>query len=130
MLSEFEDIQREAHKKGLPVIAWIYPRGNAVKNRKKRELMAYSARVGLEIGADIIKMQSDGKKDDLEWAIKNAGRAKVVIAGGSRKNEKELLKEIREAVSVGCSGLAIGRNVWQNKNPLKITHKIKEIIWK
>jgi DhnA family fructose-bisphosphate aldolase class Ia len=33
-------------------------------------------------------------------------------------------------MKAGCIGLAIGRNVWQNKEPLKITKKIKKVIWK
>jgi len=130
MLSEFEGIQREAHKIGLPVICWIYPRGKGVSGKKKKDLMAYAARVGLEIGADIIKIQSDGKKEDLAWAVKSAGKVRVVIAGGRKKDEGDLIKEVREAMKVGCSGFAIGRNVWQSKNPLKISKKISEVIWK
>lgn len=129
MFLEFEEIQREAHKKGLPVIVWIYPRGKSVEKKKKKELMAYSTRVGLEIGADIIKIEPSGKKSDLEWAIKSAGMAKVVIAGGHKKNQKELLNEIKEAISVGCSGVAIGRNVWQHKNPLGISEKLRKVIF-
>ncbi|MGD9276116.1 MAG: hypothetical protein PVJ67_03000 [Candidatus Pacearchaeota archaeon] len=129
MFLEFENIQREAHKKGLPVIAWIYPRGKSVRGKKKRDLMAYATRLGLELGADIIKIESNGKKDDLSWAVKSAGKAKVVIAGGKKIKEKELLGEIKDAIEVGCSGLAIGRNVWQNKNPIKIAEKIRKVIW-
>jgi len=125
MLTEFENIQRSAHTKGLPVIVWIYPRGKSVEKKSKKELMAYAARVGLEIGADIIKVQSTGNMQDVKWAVKSAGKAKLVIAGGSKRNEKELLKEIDEAIAVGCSGLAIGRNIWQHPQPLKIGNKIK-----
>jgi len=130
MFQEFEGIQREAHKNNLPTVCWIYPRGKSVKGKKKRDLMAYSTRVGLEIGADIVKIHPTGKKQDLEWAIQAAGKSKVVIAGGTKKNEKDLLKEIKEAMSVGCTGLAIGRNIWQYKDPLELTKKIKKIIWK
>ncbi len=128
MLQEFENIQREAHSKGLPVIAWIYPRGKSVKNKNKAKLMSYSARTGLEIGADIIKLQYNGKMSDLKWAVKSAGKTKIVIAGGIKKGEKEVLKQIREIIQSGCIGIAIGRNIWQNKNPLEITKKIKKII--
>jgi len=130
MLKQFEEIQRQAHKANFPVIAWIYPRGKSVKGKSKKELMAYSARVGLEIGADIIKIVYNGKQKDLEWAVKSAGKTKVVIAGGTKKGEKELLKQIKEIIKSGAIGLAIGRNVWQSKNPIKITNKIKKIIWK
>ncbi len=129
MLVEFEKISEEAHKKGLPVIVWIYPRGKGVKGKKKKDLMAYATRVGLEIGADIVKIQSTGKKADIEWAVESAGKCKVVLAGGMKKSEKELLNEIRDAVKVGCIGIAIGRNVWQAKNPLKIAEKLQKVIW-
>src|SRR3989344_6959219 len=55
MIEDFEKIQREAHQNNLPVIAWIYPRGKKIKNDVSRENMVYAARVGLEIGADIVK---------------------------------------------------------------------------
>lgn len=129
MFQEFEKIEREAHSKGLPVIAWIYPGGKGIKKRSEKELMAYSARTGLEIGADIVKMHYNGNISDLKWAVKSAGKAKIVIAGGIKNNEKNLLKRIKEIINAGAIGLAIGRNVWQAKNPLEITKKIKKVIW-
>lgn len=129
MLQEFENIQRQAHKAGLPVIVWIYPRGKSVKGKSKTELMAYAARTGLEIGADIIKIRYEGSVKDLAWAVKSAGKTKVVVAGGVKKGEKVLLKQVKEIMQAGCIGLAIGRNVWQNKKPLEITKKIKKVIW-
>ncbi len=129
MLQEFENIQREAHAKGLPVIVWIYPRGKSIKGKNEAELMAYSTRTGLEIGADIIKIRYTGNPKDLVWAIKSAGKTKVVIAGGVKKGEREFLNQVKEIMSTGAIGLAIGRNVWQAKKPLEITKKIKKVIW-
>jgi len=130
MMQEFEKIQRKAHKQNLPVIAWIYPRGKSIKGKSSRDLMAYAARTGLEIGADIIKIRYSGNPRDLNWAVKSAGKTKIVIAGGMKKGEKVLLKQVREIMKTGTIGLAIGRNIWQNKKPLEITNKIKKIIWK
>jgi len=134
MFQEFENIQREAHKKGLPVIVWIYPRGKSIdkklKNEKeKAKLMEYAARTGLEIGADIIKIQFSGTEKDLSWAVKAAGKTKVVVAGGSKENEKAFLKKVEEIMHSGCIGLAVGRNVWQSEKPLELTKKIKDVIW-
>lgn len=130
MMQEFEKIQRQAHKQNLPTIAWIYPRGKSIKGKSSKELMAYSARVGLEIGADMIKINYSGNPRDLNWAVKSAGKTKIVIAGGIKKTEKILLKQVREIMKAGAIGLAIGRNIWQSKEPVKITNKIKKIIWK
>lgn len=130
MFREFEKIQREAHKKGLPVISWVYPRGKGVKGKSEKELMAYAARVGLELGADIIKIHPVGIKKDLKWAVKAAGKSKLVAAGGMKKSEKELLNQIKDYMDSGFSGLAVGRNIWQSKNPLEIASKIKKIVLK
>ena len=130
ILEEFSKVQREAHKKGLPVIAWIYPRGKNIKNDVSRENMAYAARTGLEVGADIAKIKYGNNLKNLKWAVKSAGRCKVVIAGGAKKSEKAFLKQVREIKASGAIGLAIGRNVWQHPKPLEITKKIKEILFK
>lgn len=129
MFGEFENIQREAHEKGLPVIVWIYPRGKSIKGKSSKELMAYATRTGLEIGADIIKIVYNGNLKDLKWAVKSAGKAKVVIAGGVKEDEKLLLKQTKDILKSGAIGLAIGRNVWQDKEPLKITEKLRRIIF-
>jgi len=130
MMQEFEQIQREAHKNGLLVITWIYPKGKSVRGKSKAKLMAYAARIGLEIGADIIKLQYNGNPKDLKWAVESAGKAKVVVAGGVKRDEKKLLVQVKEIVNAGCAGLAIGRNVWQSKDPLAITNKMRKVIWK
>ena len=130
MIRHFAKIEREAHSNRLPVILWVYPRGKSIKNDTSREMMAYAARFALEIGADIVKLKWNGNLNDLEWIVKSAGRCKVVIAGGIKKSESEFLKQVKEIVKSRAAGLAVGRNVWQNPNPLKITKKIQRIIWK
>jgi len=129
MFSDFESVEKDAHKKGLPVIAWMYPRGKVIKNEFSREILAYSARIGLELGADFVKMKYNNKPNDLKWVVKSAGKTKVLIAGGSKQNEKELLKEAYEVINAGASGFAIGRNIWQNKRPLKVTKALKKIVF-
>jgi class I fructose-bisphosphate aldolase len=129
MLAEFENIERAAHEKGLPVILWAYPRGKGIVDKKPEELMAYSARFGLEVGADIVKIAFNGTIKDLKWAVKVAGRTKVVIAGGIKKNDDDLIKQVKEIMKSGSIGLAVGRNVWQNENPMEITKKLKKAIF-
>lgn len=129
MMQEFENIEREAHKLGMPVILWAYPRGKGTEGKTKGELLAYASRVGLELGADIIKIHWDSELKDLKWAVKASGKTKVVIAGGAKEDEKELLKQVKEIMGAGCIGMAIGRNIWQNDKPIELTNKIKKIIF-
>jgi fructose-bisphosphate aldolase, class I len=129
MIEQFERIQRDAHLFRMPVIVWIYPRGKKIKNDTSREMLAYAARVGLEIGADMVKIKYGGKVKDLAWAVKAAGRTKVVVAGGTKKGEREFLKQVGEIMKSGASGIAVGRNVWQAKEPLKLVRELRRTVF-
>jgi class I fructose-bisphosphate aldolase len=130
MLAEFGQIVREAHRLGLPTIAWVYPRGKKIKNENSPKTIEYAARIGLELGADIVKIKWPGSKKAMERAVRAAGRAKVMLAGGPKTDEKGFLKMAREAMATGVMGMVVGRNIWQNKKPLEITEKIKKIVFK
>jgi len=129
IFKEFEKIERDAHKKGIPVIAWVYPRGKGTEGKSKEELLAYATRTGLELGADIVKVHVDVDAKALAWAVKAAGKVKVVAAGGSKLSEDELISKVKEYMAAGCSGLAIGRNVWQASDPLALTKKLKKAVF-
>ncbi|MEM3074721.1 MAG: fructose-bisphosphate aldolase [Candidatus Pacearchaeota archaeon] len=129
IIEDFVQVRRMAHARGLPVIAWVYPRGGKVRNDVSRENMVYAARTGLEVGADIVKIKYGGVPEDLNWAVKAAGRCKVVIAGGVKKLERDFLKNTRDIIKSGAIGLAVGRNVWQSKNPIGLSKKLHKIIF-
>lgn len=129
MLTDFSDIVSEAHKRGMPVMAWMYPRGKAVEGRDPKELTAYASRLGLELGADLIKIKYPGDEESLRWAVASAGKTKVVVSGGPKLPEKELWELASNVIQAGAIGMAVGRNIWQNKNPLDITKKLREIIF-
>ena len=129
MLMEASRIQAEAHSWGLPLILWIYPRGSGVEDIPKNQLMAYATRVALTIGADVVKVHPEGTMKDFAWAVKAAGKVRVVAAGGSKISEKKLLSNIKGYIENGGNGMAIGRNVWQAKDPIKLSEKIRDVVW-
>lgn len=129
MMAEFEKIEQEAHKHGLPVVAWIYPRGASIKEDANREMISYAARTGLEIGADIVKIKYGSNAADLKWAVQSAGRCKVVVAGGMKTNESDFLQHAKDIIQAGAAGLAVGRNVWQAEKPLELADKLRKIIF-
>lgn len=131
MMQEFQKVQEKARKKGLPIIVWMYIRGKSIEesDKSKGELMAYAARIGLEIGADIIKIKYNDKKKDLKWAVDAAGKTNVVVAGGTNKARNKFLIQVKEIIDAGCIGLAVGRNIWQDDKPLEVANKTSDIIW-
>ncbi|MBM3229833.1 fructose-bisphosphate aldolase, partial [Candidatus Parvarchaeota archaeon] len=130
MFKEFGAIEREAHDYGLACVVWSYPRGKYVKDEKDPAMVAYAARVALELGADVVKINYPGNIDAMKWVVASAGRCKVISAGGSKQPDGEFLAKVRDIMAGGGCGLAVGRNVWQNDNPMKITEEIKKVIFK
>lgn len=130
MIKEFGEIVEQAHIKKIPVIAWMYPRGRSIKDPKSLESVAYASRVGLELGADIIKLEYRGTESDFAYIANSAGKARVVLAGGGKLTKRQFLKLISQAIRAGISGVTIGRNIWQRDDPLSITEELRKIIFK
>lgn len=130
MLSEFGRIQEDAHRRGIAAIAWVYPRGAAVQNDTSKEIVAYAARAGLEVGADAVKIKYTGDSATFAWAVKSAAGVKVFMSGGPKAPTDELfLEQVRGVIHAGAAGLAVGRNVWQNREPLVMAEQLRKIIF-
>jgi class I fructose-bisphosphate aldolase len=130
MLSEFGRIQEEAHDRGIPAIAWIYPRGSAIQNDTSKEIVAYAARTGLELGADAVKIKYTGDSASFSWAVKSAGSVKVFMSGGPKAaTDDDFLRQVKGVMDAGGTGLAVGRNVWQNQDPLAMAEKLRKVIF-
>jgi fructose-bisphosphate aldolase, class I len=130
MFEEFGKLQEEAHERGIPAIAWVYPRGQAVQNDTSKEIVAYAARVGLELGADAVKIKYTGDPQSFSWAVRSAGKAHVYMSGGPKApTDEDFLNQVRGVIQAGATGLAVGRNVWQNEDPIRMASKLREIIF-
>jgi len=114
MLEALGKTARECNKWGMPLLAMMYPRGAAVK--ENTETIKLAARVGAELGADIIKCPYTGDQKSFESVVKGCP-VPVVIAGGSKLSDEETLLMIEGAMKAGASGLSMGRNAFQHKNP-------------
>lgn len=130
MFAEFGKIVEDAHHNKMAAIAWVYPRGEFVKDETSPEITAYAARVGLELGADIVKIKYCGSTGNFKKVVEAAGKSKVVLSGGPiLEREEEFLGVVRSVILAGGIGAAVGRNVWQNPNPLEFTKRIKDVIF-
>ena len=108
----------------------MYARGKAVKDPKSKEMLAYAARIGLELGADILKLQHTEDPNKIKWAIKSAGEAKVMFAGGKTVDVNSFLKGARKIMDAGTAGLICGRNIWQHDKPVELAKALKKIVFK
>jgi fructose-bisphosphate aldolase, class I len=130
MFKEFAQITEQAHQQGIPSICWMYPRGPSIQNDLDTDILAYGARIAMELGADMVKLKWNNDMNAMKWVVKSAGRTRVVIAGGSKRTDQEFIEMTKQAMEAGAIGMAIGRNVWQNEKPYEMTKALKDIIFK
>lgn len=128
MLQELGEISETCSYWGIPLLAMMYPRGQKVENEHDVELVKHAARVGSELGVDIVKTNYTGDPDSFKEVVEGA-LVPVVIAGGPKVDtDEELLQMVKDSIEVGGAGVAFGRNLFQAENPGKITRAISEVI--
>ncbi len=127
MLADVGKVTEKANYWGMPVLMMVYARGPKVENEFDPKIVAHCARVGVELGADVVKVNYTGDAESFSKVVE-ACCVPVVIAGGPKmEDRKSLLKMVYDSIQAGGAGLSIGRNVFQDENPaelLKILHKI------
>jgi class I fructose-bisphosphate aldolase len=129
MFEEFRDAQEKAREYDIPVVMWSYARGQGVKNDTKESVIAYAARLGMEMGADITKVKYPGSQSGMEHVCEMASPARVVMSGGSKESDRQFLERVRAVMDAGGSGLAVGRNVWQRENPRALLDALEKVIY-
>ena len=136
MWEDFREVQEEARKYDVPVVMWAYPRGKGIEGNSDYggstdpDVIAYAARLGLELGADMVKVKYPGSKGNMEHVVNVTGKTKVVMSGGSKRSDDEFIKDVQTTIDAGANGLAVGRNVFQRENPEEILDRLEEVIFK
>lgn len=128
MLAKMGMVSRACREWGMPLLAMMYTRGAKIKNEYDVKVVKHAARVGAELGADIVKVNYTGSPETFREVVEGCP-VPVVIAGGEKmETDKEILDMVRGSIRAGGAGVSIGRNVFQHKNPEIIVRKISEIV--
>jgi class I fructose-bisphosphate aldolase len=151
-LLQLKQVREDCDRFGMPLVIWSYPRGEAVAAKGGQNsfyAIDYAARMAMEMGADIVKLNmpkidpdkdkdapapyNEGgfsQEDAIAHCVESAGRALVVLSGGSKIDDDKLLEQTRFVMEAGGSGVIYGRNVWQREwsEAIEIVEQIKETI--
>ncbi len=151
-LHQLRGVREDCDRYGMPLMIWAYPRGSAIDKKGGRDsfyAIDYAARMAMEMGADIVKLNlpkinpdkdkdspapynelSLGEEEVVRHVVASAGRSLVVLSGGSKIDDEHLLEQTRYILEAGGSGVVYGRNVWQREHSeaLEIIEQIKEVL--
>lgn len=151
----FQQVRREAESLGMPVVVWAYPRGEYVEAKGGKDsvyAIEYAARTAAELGSDVVKVNFPKKaspdkmammpkpynerefsdQEAIARVVEAAGKQFVVLSGGEKGNDADVLQKVQLSMEAGATGVIFGRNVWQRpKNEaLSIVSKIRDVLIK
>ncbi len=137
MFAEAGRLIAAAHRHGMLVVLWIYPRGAAVPDEKDPHVIAGAAGVACCLGADFVKVnycKREGvlSEEAFKEAVLAAGRTGLITSGGGSTDVRKFLTTLHKQIHVsGASGNATGRNIHQKdlSNALKMCAAVAAITY-
>ncbi len=113
---------------GLPVMAEMIPGGWARAVEWSVENVAAAARIGVELGADIVKTVCPGPPDDFAAVVEACPVPVVALGGPKVDSEDDVVALARGVVEAGAAGVAFGRNVWGSPDPAKLIARLHDAV--
>jgi len=128
MLRQFGQVSERCLAWQMPLVTMMYTRGPKIQDEYDVENVKLAARVGAELGADIVKVVYTGSIDSFTQVVDGCP-VPVVIAGGPKvSTEREVFDFVYDGIQNGAIGLNLGRNVWQHDHPVAMVKALRAII--
>lgn len=141
MLKILADVSRECQRFGMPLLAIMYARGEKATGEdenyldllqsnpeKYAELIRHAVRVGVDLGADMIKTSFTGSAESFRTVIESSSGTPILMAGGPKVSIEEFLQKAHAAIQAGAAGVCVGRNVFQRPEGKEVTAALGSII--
>jgi class I fructose-bisphosphate aldolase len=128
MLADLGRVAEACDNWGMPLLAMMYARGPQISNGYDPEVVAHCARVGVELGADIIKVPYTGDIDSFSDVV-SACCMPILIAGGERMDStRQVLEMVHDSLRAGGAGISVGRNVFQHPRRVLLIQALRAIV--
>ena len=87
-------------------------------------------RQAIELGADVVKADPTDIAADYHHVIQTAASVPVLVRGGGRVSDEELLNRTAEVLKQGAAGIVYGRNIIAHPKPAKMTQALMAMLHK
>lgn len=92
------------------------------------ELITPLVRQAVELGADVIKADPTDDVEEYHKVVEVAGSIPILVRGGGRVSDQEVLNRTHRLMQQGVSGIVYGRNVVHHSNPKGMTEALMGIV--
>jgi len=149
--AQYRQVRADAERLGMPLIVWSYPRGSAIDAKGGKDsfyAVDYAARTASELGADVVKvnfphpekqsgaaapyLREFSPQQAIDAVAESANRTLLLVSGGERAGDQDMLDKARMSMEAGATGLIFGRNVWQREHgeSLRFIAQLRDILAK
>lgn len=125
-------LKPEAQRYGMPLM--VEPlvmqdnsRGSYMVDGDTRKIVAL-VRQAVELGADLIKADPTDRVEDYHLVVEAAAGLPLLVRGGGRVGDRELLERTRGVLEQGARGIVYGRNIVQHPDPVGITRALLAVL--
>jgi len=130
MLEQLGFVSERCLEWQMPLVAMMYTRGEKIADEYEVNNVKHAARVGAELGADIVKVVYTGSAESFAEVVEGCP-VPVVIAGGAKMDsDEDIFRMVAGALEAGAAGLSIGRNAFQHGNPTKMIEVLSKMVHK
>ena len=131
LLEKMAVISAECERIGMPMCGEIIPRvsyTDPAQTMPTSADLAVAIRLGLEYGCDLVKTVYNGDPEGYAKAVAT-GHLPVIMAGGPKSSDDlAIFYQLKEAMTHGACGAAIGRRVWGSAKPAATLNALRAII--
>ena len=118
----------ECHRANLPVILEALPFGLGRTADYTPENISFAVRAAAELGADVVKTAYPGNREAFRKICQSCPVPVIILGGAAGGRPEDVLGTVEEAIGAGAAGVAIGRNVWQAADPVKMAKALFAIV--
>ena len=118
----------EAERYGMPVMAEMIPGGFGRAVDWTVDNIAKAARLGAELGADIVKTVCPDDPAEFAEVVAACPVPVVALGGPKMPDEDAVVAVARGVVEAGGAGIAFGRNVWGSDDPAKLVRRLLDAV--
>ncbi len=128
MLRQLGQVSDQCREWQMPLVAMMYTRGPKIDDEYAVKYVKHAARVGAELGADIVKVNYTGSAESFSEVVQGCP-VMVVIAGGPKMDsDQDIFRMAMGALQAGAAGVSIGRNAFQHTNPTRIVEALSKMV--
>ena len=130
MIERMGKLTSQAHGEEMPVLGMVYPRGPnlSIVEDDITGGTAHAVRLAWEMGCHVAKVPWTGSAESFS-KVAEAAPIPVLIAGGPMGDDFEsILSTVEEAMSAGCSGVCMGRQVFGSDDPESRVKALRSVV--